>query len=317
MPNRLGCDNAMNATISATELYERTAKAMGELLRTVTAEQWAARTPCDGWVVRDLVNHLVSENRWMPPLLSGGTIADVGNALDGDLLGGDPVAAWELAARGARAAVAEADLQRIVHLGFGDAPAQEYLMQVAADHLIHYWDLAVAIGARDDLDPGLVESVAGWFAGQEADYRRAGAVGPRPELPAHAEPQVRLLAMYGRTSCVLDPLPAVDRFGAAFDAQDVDAVMAAITQDCIFESTAPPDGVRSEGAAQVRAAWTDFFQASAGAQFTTEVRFACGDRVVVHWRYDWSGESPGHVRGVDIFRVRGGLVAEKVSYVKG
>jgi hypothetical protein len=35
------------------------------------------------------------------------------------------------------------------------------------------------------------------------------------------------------------------------------------------------------------------------------------------WRYDWSGAAPGHVRGVDLFRVQNGLVAEKVSYVKG
>jgi uncharacterized protein (TIGR03086 family) len=311
----------MNAIMNVTGLYERTTREVGELLRTVTADQWAARTPCDGWTVRDLVNHLVGENRWMPPLLSGRTIADVGSelggALDGDLLGDDPIKAWDLAARDAQAAVAAADLHRTVHLGFGDAPAQEYLTQVAADHLIHYWDLAVAIGARDTLGPDLVESVAGWFASQESGYRQAGAIGPRPELPDAAGPQARLLAMFGRTAYVLDPLPAVDRFAAAFDAQNVDAVMAAMTEDCIFESTSPPDGVRYEGSAQVRGAWTDFFRASAGAQFTTEDRFGCADRVVVHWRYDWSGDEPGHVRGVDIFRVRSGLVAEKVSYVKG
>jgi uncharacterized protein (TIGR03086 family) len=311
----------MNAgPMNAADLYDAAVKPVGELLRTVTADQWEARTPCEAWTVRDLVNHLVGENRWMPPLLAGRTIADVGDALDGDLLGADPVTAWDLAAREAQAAVAGADLQRIVHLGFGDATVEGYLTQVAADHLVHYWDLAVAIGAHDALDPVLVASVAGWFAGQEADYRQAGAVGPRPELPGTADPQARLLAMFGRAARVLDPLPAVDRFGAAFDAQDVDAVMAAMTVDCVFESTAPPDGVRHEGVAPVRAAWTDFFRASAGAQFTTEARFGCGDRVVVHWRYDWPadpGGSPGHVRGVDVFRVRGGLVAEKVSYVKG
>jgi len=310
----------MNATtVSAADLYERTSRAVGDLLRTVTADQWGARTPCAAWTVRDLVNHLVGENRWMPPLLSGSRIEDVGSALDGDLLGDDPVAAWDLAAGGAHASVITADLERIVHLGFGDAPAREYLMQVAADHLIHYWDLTVAIGACEALDPALTEPVADWFAAQESDYRKAGAVGPRPEVSDDAGRQASLLAMFGRAECVLDPLPAVDRFGAAFDAQDVDAVMAAMTEDCLFESTAPPDGVRYQGAAPVRAAWTEFFQASAGAQFTTEERFACGDRVVVHWRYDWPGgeSAPGHVRGVDIFRVSGGLVAEKVSYVKG
>jgi len=107
---------------------------------------------------------------------------------------------------------------------------------------------------------------------------------------------------------------AVARFGEAFDRHDVDAVMAAMTEDCVFENTAPPDGMRHEGQDAVRAAWTEFFRESADAAFETEEQFVCGDRAVVRWRYTWAN---GHVRGVDVFRVRDGLVAEKVSYVKG
>ena len=107
---------------------------------------------------------------------------------------------------------------------------------------------------------------------------------------------------------------AVARFGEAFDAQDVDAVMALMTDDCVFENTAPPDGVRYEGQSDVRAAFTVFFAESAGAVFETESELFCGDRAVVCWRYDWGD---GHVRGVDLFVVRDGLVAEKRSYVKG
>ena len=107
---------------------------------------------------------------------------------------------------------------------------------------------------------------------------------------------------------------AVERFGAAFARQDVDAVMAAMTPDCVFESTTPPDGDRYVGAVAVRETWTAFFAASAGAVFETEEQFGFGDRVVSRWRYTWPG---GHIRGVDVLRVRDGLVAEKLSYVKG
>jgi hypothetical protein len=109
-------------------------------------------------------------------------------------------------------------------------------------------------------------------------------------------------------------LAAVARFDAAFDEQDIDAVMAAMTEDCVFESTTPPDGARHEGQAALRAAFTEFFATSPGARFETEEQIACGDRVVARWRYTWHG---GHVRGVDVFRVRDGLIAEKLSYVKG
>ncbi len=110
-------------------------------------------------------------------------------------------------------------------------------------------------------------------------------------------------------------LAAVARFGEAFDRQDVDGVMAAMAEDCRFESTGPaPDGAIVEGAAAVRAVWEQFFRENPAARFVTEEQFALGDRCVVRWRYDWGS---GHVRGIDVFRVREGLVAEKLSYVKG
>jgi predicted ester cyclase len=88
--------------------------------------------------------------------------------------------------------------------------------------------------------------------------------------------------------------------------------MAAMTDDCVFEDSAPPDGRRHTGADAVRAAWTEVFTASPGGVFTIEETIAVADRVVVRWRYDWGD---GHVRGVDTFTVRDGLVAEKLAYV--
>jgi hypothetical protein len=108
--------------------------------------------------------------------------------------------------------------------------------------------------------------------------------------------------------------PANERVTAAFDAQDVDAIMAAMTPDCVFEDTAPPDGTRHVGAEAVRAAWTKLFAASPDGTFTTEEVIDAGARVVTRWRYSFDG---GHVRGVDVFTVRDGRVAEKLSYVKG
>lgn len=107
---------------------------------------------------------------------------------------------------------------------------------------------------------------------------------------------------------------AIAAFGEAFDRHDVDAVMAAMTDDCVFENTAPPEGRRYVGQAAVREAFAAFFEESGDAVFTTEEQVFCGDRAVVRWRYDWG---TGYVRGIDLFRVRDGLVAEKLSYVKG
>jgi ketosteroid isomerase-like protein len=107
---------------------------------------------------------------------------------------------------------------------------------------------------------------------------------------------------------------AVARFDAAFARGDLDGVLAAVTDDCVFESTAPPVGERYVGRAAVHSAWAEFFAGARGAQFETEEQIVCGDRLVARWRYTWAD---GHVRGVDVFRVRDGLVAEKLAYVKG
>ncbi len=114
-------------------------------------------------------------------------------------------------------------------------------------------------------------------------------------------------------------IEAVDRFNAAFNAHDVDAVMACMTEDAVFESTAPPAGERHEGAAAVRAAWEAFFAASPTAHFEGEDVIATGDRCVVRWRYTWTDDdgTEGAIHGVDVLRVRDGKVAEKLAYVKG
>lgn len=104
-------------------------------------------------------------------------------------------------------------------------------------------------------------------------------------------------------------------FHDAFNQHDIDAIMALMTDDCVFENTSPaPDGERYEGQAAVRGMWERLFAASPNAYFEVEDIFAADDRGVIRWRYDWGS---GHVRGVDVFTVRAGKVAEKLSYVKG
>lgn len=114
-------------------------------------------------------------------------------------------------------------------------------------------------------------------------------------------------------------IAAVERFNAAFNRHDVDAVMNAMTEDCIFENTNPqPDGTRLVGAEAVRAYWGKFFAANPDALFETEEIFANADRCVVRWIYRKQKDGkPWHLRGVDIFKVRNGKVAEKLAYVKG
>jgi uncharacterized protein (TIGR03086 family) len=294
------------------DTHRRTTTHFGDLVHGVGDEQWDLPTPCEDWTVRDLVNHVTAEDLWTAPLLAGRTIADVGGAYDGDVLGDDPPAAWDAAVASAReAAAGDGVTDMTVHLSFGDAPATEYLNQLNADHLVHGWDLAQAIGADDRLDPDLVAACAAWFDTVEDLYRQAGAIGPSPAVAPDADAQTKLLARFGRSTA----LAAVGRFNAAFARCDADAVMAHMTDDCVFDSTyPPPDGRRHEGRDEVAGAWRELFTAAPTARFEAEEVVAADDRAVVRWVFDWGD---GHVRGVDVLRVRGGKIAEKLSYVKG
>lgn len=191
-------------TVDPVELYRGAAAGFGNCVHAVGPDQWSWPTPCSEWNVRELVNHLVGENRWVPELFAGRTVADVGDRLDGDLLGADPVAAWDSSIAAALDSIGEdGAMARIVRLSFGDLPGGEYVMQLFADLLIHGWDLARAIGADEHLDAALVTACATWFEGAAELYRGAGVVGSQVEVAATADPQARLLAAFGR-----DPAPA-------------------------------------------------------------------------------------------------------------
>jgi ketosteroid isomerase-like protein len=112
----------------------------------------------------------------------------------------------------------------------------------------------------------------------------------------------------------MESVEVVERFGTAWADHDLDAALAMVSDDCVFDATGPaPDGVRHVGRTAIRQAWEPIFS-DATSRFEPEETFSAGDRVVQLWRYTWDG---GHVRGADVFRIRNGKVAEKLSYVKG
>jgi uncharacterized protein (TIGR03086 family) len=181
-----------------TDLHRRTVEGFVATLARV-GDRWDAPTPCPQWKVRELVNHVVGEDLWTVPLMSGATVEEVGGRFDGDVLGRDPVGTARAAADAAVIATASGVVAgQTVHLSFGDTPAEEYAYQLAADHLVHGWDLAMALRTEPPLDDDLVEALAEWFAGREALYRSAGVIADRPADATSTCPQDDLLLAFGR-----------------------------------------------------------------------------------------------------------------------
>lgn len=182
------------------ELYRRALDRFGQHVHKVRDDQWHGPTPCTEWDVRVLVNHLVSENLWMPPLLDGKKIADVGDRFEGDLLGKDPKSAWDQSAKGSGAAVRSAPLDATVHLSYGDVTVRHYVSEVMTDLAIHGWDLARAIGADEAIDPEIVDLLYADLKPKEDELKATGVFGPKVEAPRGADKQTRLLAIFGRVA---------------------------------------------------------------------------------------------------------------------
>ncbi len=68
------------------ELHSRCGRRFAELVAGVGPGQWQDGTSCSQWDVRTLVHHLLYEQRWVPPLLDGLTIGQVGDRFEGDLM---------------------------------------------------------------------------------------------------------------------------------------------------------------------------------------------------------------------------------------
>jgi len=180
-------------------VHARALDATDRLVRGIGDDQWDRESVCDGWTVRQLVNHIVTGNWWVPELMGGHTIEDVGDRLDGDVLGDDPAAAY------AASAVAAAETFRApgamdapALVSYGPVPGSVYCGHRFMDVLVHGWDVAASTGQDTALDADLVAACWAVVEPQLEQLVGTGAFGTDHEIPEDASPQTRLLAALGR-----------------------------------------------------------------------------------------------------------------------
>jgi uncharacterized protein (TIGR03086 family) len=184
------------------ELAEAHAQALADARPRVAAingDQWGRDSVCEGWDLRTLVNHLVSGNLWVPELVGGRTIEEVGDRLDGDVLGSDPMAAYDESAMVAAAAFKEPGaMERPVAVSYGPVPGEVYAGHRFIDVLVHGWDIAKSTGQDSTLPADLVDACWAVVEPQLEMLAGSGAFGSDHEVPPGADPQTRLLSVLGR-----------------------------------------------------------------------------------------------------------------------
>jgi uncharacterized protein (TIGR03086 family) len=177
------------------ERYRKVAGAFSERVNGVPDGAWDNPAPCEGWVARDVVRHLVE---WVPGFFSN--FAGIELA-PGPSVDEDPVAAWT-ALDGALLAVFDDPemVSREFDSPAGRASVGESIDQfVTNDIVVHIWDLARATGQDETLDPDEVHALFVSMEPIDEILRASGHFGPRVPVPDDADEQTKLIAFTGRT----------------------------------------------------------------------------------------------------------------------
>lgn len=169
------------------ELDRRASAATGAVIDRVPAERMDAPTPCAAWTIRDIVEHLVGNNRGLVGRARGEGPADIGT----DFGATSQVFTETFADPGVRTRSFElsgvpTDWRGVVAVHF-------------ADVLVHGWDIGRAAGVDVTLDEDLA-AAALRITSLFPEHLR-GPDGPfgRPHpVPADAPAQTRLVAFLGR-----------------------------------------------------------------------------------------------------------------------
>ena len=184
------------------ELPDYHAQALNDTRSIVAAideSQWSKPSVLDGMTVRELLHHVVYGNFWVGPLMEGKTIEQVGDELEGDILGKDPLQAYDrssaVAADAFRGPNAMTDL---VAVSYGPVPGEVYAGHRFMDVLVHGWDLGRSTGQTVVLDPELAEACRSIIEPQAKMLAAAGAFDEPVPVGEGADEATRLLALTGR-----------------------------------------------------------------------------------------------------------------------
>jgi uncharacterized protein (TIGR03086 family) len=177
----------------AAKRYAKIADAFTERVRAVPPNAWDNPAPCDGWVARDVVKHLVE---WVPGFCQSFAGIELASGPSPDE---DPVGAWEALDRAIRDAMARADATTFETPMGKMTFAESMGTFVNGDVLVHTWDIARATGQDETLDRDEVHSLYESMEPMDAVLRDSGHFGPRVAVPDDADEQTKLIAFTGRT----------------------------------------------------------------------------------------------------------------------
>jgi uncharacterized protein (TIGR03086 family) len=180
---------------------QRACASTEQILEGVTPAQYGLTTPCDGWDVRALMNHVLGTLSLGTALL-GDTRPAVnvapGELPDVDLVGDDPIKAYRIGVEALLGAAGGDALARSHSTPLGDMPGAMLGGFTTLDIAVHGWDLAKATGQDTTLDASLAEEVLGFARQTITDTTRTPRIGPEVPVALDASVTDQLVGYLGR-----------------------------------------------------------------------------------------------------------------------
>jgi uncharacterized protein (TIGR03086 family) len=182
--------------------------ALNDVVALIQDDQWAMEMPATFATrqtdhrptLREIIGYHAYDDAWVPDMLAGKTMAEVGlEKFKGDLLGDEPKRNFAaIVDKACAAAKALDDLDRVVHCSFGDFPARGYLWQTNLFRGLRAHDIAKVIGADLELPAELVQGIWDEITPHAEEWRAIGVFQAAVPVPDDAPLLDRLLGITGR-----------------------------------------------------------------------------------------------------------------------
>jgi hypothetical protein len=190
------------------EVFVLADRALEGVVARISDEQWDQEMPPTFQraqqdrvpTLREIINYHAYDDAWVPDMLAGRTMKEVGeDAFSGDLLGADPRKSFAvIVEKACAAAMALDDLDRTVHCSFGDYKAREYFWQINGFRGLRAHDIAKVIGVDPELPGELVQGLWDEISPHADEWRKYGVFRPEVPVPDDAPLLDRLLGITGR-----------------------------------------------------------------------------------------------------------------------
>ena len=200
--------NAEGPQLTETEVFLLADNALNQVVSQIRDDQWPMEMPASFATrrsdhrptLREIVNNHAYDDAWVPDMLAGRTMAEVGvDKFKGDLLGDEPKLRFaEIVEKACAAAKALEDLDRTVHCSFGDFPARGYLWQTNMFRGLRAHDIANVLGIDFHMPEALVQGIWDEISPKAEEWRALGVFAKAVAVPEDAPLLDRLLGLTGR-----------------------------------------------------------------------------------------------------------------------